>query len=165
MQVPVRRAEKIPKAKLDFHITEEKYQELKSRLDKLTNIKRPREAEEVKRLAMMGDFSENAAYQLAKARLRGINSRILEIENLLKHAEIIKPQNSDRVALGHIIALEKDGLLKSYRLLGSAETDPSHGTISHNSPLGQVLLGKKVGDIVKIQLPKKEIIYKIVAIE
>ncbi|MHB8903906.1 MAG: GreA/GreB family elongation factor [Patescibacteria group bacterium] len=88
MQTPYRKYDKIPRQKSDPHITEDKFEELKNKLAKLKNIQRPREAEEVKRLAAMGDFSENAGYQLAKSRLRGINQRILDIEDLLSRAEI-----------------------------------------------------------------------------
>lgn len=64
MQVPTRRADKLPRQKSDPHLTPEKFQELSATLKKLVEIKRPREASEVKRLAEMGDFSENAGYQI-----------------------------------------------------------------------------------------------------
>lgn len=165
MQVPTRRADKLPRQKSDPHLTPEKFQELSATLKKLVEIKRPREASEVKRLAEMGDFSENAGYQMAKGRLRGINRRIDEISDLLKRAEIIIPNQNSEIELGNLVTLEREGKQKKYRLLGSAETDPNQGIISHNSPLGSALLGKKIGEQVEISLTGKKISYQIINIE
>ena len=168
MQTPYRKYDKIPRQKSDPHITEEKFKELKTRLDKLKNSQRPREAEEVKRLAAMGDFSENAGYQLAKSRLRGINQRILDIEDLLSRAEIIQPiKNTGKVQLGNYVSIEnlETKKNKKYQLLGSAETNPLSGVISHNSPLGAALLGKETGEIINLEINKKVINYKITKIE
>lgn len=165
MRVPIRKAGPYTHIKPDTHITPEKYAELSAKLDKLKNVKRPREAAEVKRLALMGDFSENAGYQLAKGRLRGINERILDIEYMLKNAEIIElGADSDRVQIGHLVTLETEGKIKDYRILGGAETNPSAGVISHNSPLGAALLNKHVGDVVEINLADRTRIYKIIKI-
>jgi transcription elongation factor GreA len=89
MRLPIRKGSG-PKPPLsDPKMTQEKYDELSSKLYFWKKIKRPKEATEVKRLAEMGDFSENAGYQLAKGRLRGLNRRIDELQNLLNKAEII----------------------------------------------------------------------------
>ncbi|MCX6797975.1 MAG: GreA/GreB family elongation factor [Candidatus Falkowbacteria bacterium] len=166
MQVPTRKYDKIPRSKPDPAMTEEKYQELSKKLEILKTLKRPREAEEVKRLALMGDFSENAGYQLAKSRLRGINQRIIDIENLLNRAEIIKASNDkDSVQLGHKVTVETANKIKTYKILGSVETNPDVGIISHNSPLGVALLGCRVGEIIKVQVANKEKTYKIIGIE
>jgi len=166
MQVPTRRADKLPKTKSDPHITAAKFIELQNKLARLIKVSRPRASEEVKRLALMGDFSENAGYQLAKSRLRGINYRILDIEDLLKRAEIIEPEkNSDCIQLGNLVTVEVGGRIKKYQILGSNETNPGTGIISHNSPLGSALIGKKVGDVAKIRLTDKTVEYKIIKIE
>ena len=166
MQVPTRRADKLPKTKSDPHITAAKFIELQNKLARLIKVSRPRASEEVKRLALMGDFSENAGYQLAKSRLRGINYRILDIEDLLKRAEIIEPQkNSDFIQLGNLVTVEVGGRIKKYQILGSNETNPGTGIISHKSPLGSALIGKKVGDVAKIRLTDKTVEYKIIKIE
>jgi len=168
MQTPYRKYDKIPRQKSDPHITEDKFKELKNKLDRLKNIQRPREAEEVKRLAAMGDFSENAGYQLAKSRLRGINQRILDTEDLLSRAEIIKPIiNNGKVQLGNFVSIEnlKTKKIKIYQLLGSAETNPLTGIISHNSPLGAALLNKEVGKVISLEINNKKISYRIVEIK
>lgn len=166
MQVPTRRAETYRKPKPDPHITAAKFNELKTKLQKLKEISRPRESAEVKRLALMGDFSENAGYQLAKGRLRGINQAILDIENQLKYAEIIETAtDTSRVSLGHLVTVEVNAKIKTYQILGSVETDPTRGIISHNSPLGSALLGKRIGEVIPVRLADKIVDYKIIKIE
>jgi transcription elongation factor GreA len=113
----------------------------------------------------MGDFSENVGYQVAKGRLRGLNQRILEIEDHLKNAVIFHPnKNTQVIQLGHTVTLEVNGKEKTYTILGSAETNPTAGIISHNSPIGAALLGHGVGEEVKIKLTDKETSFKIIKI-
>lgn len=152
MRLPIRKADKYTYLKKDPVITREKFEELKNKLDFLVRVKRPQEAEEVKRLALMGDFSENAGYQLAKGRLRGINQRILEIEDLLKKAQIINPSNQkELIEIGHQVKVIIDGQEeKTYQILGSEETNPSLGVISYTSPLGAALIGKKKEELVEV---------------
>lgn len=167
MRVPTRKSEqRAPRRETDNLITQEKYEELEKKLRYLKDIKRPRESAEVKRLAAMGDFSENAGYQLAKARLRGINRRIDETEDLLKKAEIIQARaDSPRIEVGHLVTLEINGEIRRYRILGSEESDPGANIISHRSPIGNALLGKTAGESVSIRTPKGESVYKIIKIE
>ena len=166
MRVPIRKPGKYTHLKTDPNITEEKYKRLKNELKNLKEIKRPPAIREVKRLALLGDFSENAAYQIAKGKLRGINSRILKIEDRLVRAEIIrKPRNNKFIELGHFVTTEREGKKKTYQILGSSETKPGSGIISHLSPLGKKLIGKSVGDIVSINQSGKSIKYKIIKIE
>ncbi|MFA6513935.1 MAG: GreA/GreB family elongation factor [Patescibacteria group bacterium] len=166
MQVPIRRGDSRLFTKVDPAMTEDKYYELQKKLDFMKRVKRPREAEEVKRLALMGDFSENTGYQIAKGRLRGLNQRIIELEDLLGKAEIIKPiKNSNTVQLGSKVTIERDGKIKTYQILGSTETNPESGTISHSSPLGSALLSHQKGETIKINLADKEVYYKILKIE
>ncbi|MCD4694082.1 GreA/GreB family elongation factor [bacterium] len=166
MRVPIRKPGKYTHLKTDPNITEDKYIRLKNELKNLKEIKRPPAIREVKRLALLGDFSENAAYQIAKGKLRGINGRILKIEDRLIRAEIIKkPKGNKFVQLGHFVTIEKSGQEKTYQILGSSETKPGSGTISHLSPLGKSLMGKSIGDIAEIKLPEKSVKYKIIKIE
>lgn len=165
MQLPIRKPGKYTHLKPDQHLTEAKYDELKNKLGRL-KVNRPRLAEEVKKYASDGDFSENAAYQIAKGRLRGMNQKILEIEDHLKRAVIIRPdKNSGLVQLGSSVTVEGDGREKTYLILGSSETNPARGVISHRSPIGSALMNKKIGDRIKIRLADKEVDYKIIKIE
>lgn len=166
MRVPKRRGEEKQFVRQDPAMTEQKYLELKNKLDFMKKVKRPQEAEEVKRLALMGDFSENAGYQLAKGRLRGLNQRILDLENLLNRVEIINTSGKkDHVDLGVIVTLKSNKGINRYQILGSVETNPTAGIISHTSPLGSALLGKHKGDKIKIKLKDKELEYEILEIE
>lgn len=171
MRVPIRKGDPRLTIKIDPVMTAEKYRELQAKLEFMIKVKRPREAEEVKRLALMGDFSENAGYQLAKGRLRGLNQRIIDLEKLLARAEIIQTPKSDRITLGSYVTIKKiskDGKespAKTYRILGGSETDPSGGVISHQSPLGGALLNKQVGDKIKISPREQEAEYLIVKVE
>ena len=123
-------------------------------------------AAEVSRLAELGDFSENVEYQLAKGKLRGVNSIISKLENQIKNAVIIKPKNNTGIVqLGNKVTVLVQNQQKTYRILGSAETNPKKGIISQNSPLGIALLGKKVGDTVDIGFKEKIVEYKIIKIE
>lgn len=162
MRVPYRKPGKFSQIKPDPLLTEAKFAELKNKLARLKSV-RPQAAAEVARLAEMGDFSENAEYQIAKGHLRGINLGILKLENQLNNAVIITPQKqTDTVQVGHTVTVAVNGKEKTYQILGSSETSPGKGIISHNSPIGAALVGRKVGETVKIRLADKEVEYRIV---
>ncbi len=165
MRVPIRKPGKYTHLKPDPHLTEEKFKELKNKLEKL-KASQPEAAREVSRLAEMGDFSENAAYQMAKGRLRGINQRILDMQDHLSHAVMIRPvKNTETVQLGHKVTIEINGEQRTYLILGSCEADPSQGIISHNSPIGSALMGRKAGEKVKISQKNKIIECQIIKVE
>lgn len=165
MQVPHRKAGKFTHLVPDPLITQAKFEELNQKLERLKNA-RPRAAAEVARLAELGDFSENVEYQLAKGKLRGINQGIFELEKQLTVARVFKPTaNTETVQLGHTVTVETDGVQKKFLILGSTETKPGQGVISHNSPLGSALIGKRSGESVTITLPTKRVTYTIVTIE
>ena len=166
MQIPYRKPPQFASLQPDPMLTPTKFEEPTIQLEDLKTASRPHAAAEVSRLAELGDFSQNAEYQIAKGRLRGINNRILTIENHLKQAVIIAtPQQADTVKIGHTVTIVRDGLEKTYQILGSSESKPGQGIISYNSPLGAVLLGHAVGDSVTVTLGDKEVVYSILKIE
>ena len=166
MQVPYRKPGKYSQMKSDPLLTEGKILELTNKLDRLKNVNRPRAAEEVKRLAELGDFSENVEYQLAKGKLRGINDSIVKIENQLKNAVAIPTQKqTDIVQLGNTVTVANEKGQTSLQILGSVETNPQKGIISYNSPIGAALMDHKVGEMIKIKVGHKEVTYKIIKIE
>lgn len=165
MRLPYRKPGKFSQTPQDPLLTEEKFRELERKLDHLKSI-RPQAAADVARLAELGDFSENAEYQIAKGRLRGINQRMLELEFQINRAEIIQTTGqADRVGVGQTVTVHDGEKQKSFQILGSAETNPSRGVISHTSPLGAALLGKRLGETVTVPLSKGEVVYTIVRIE
>lgn len=158
-----RKLGKYGQIKADPFLTLDKFRELEQQLNRLKKSQ-PVAAAEVARLAEMGDFSENFAYQHAKGRLRGINQRILELEHKLNQAEVIQPSGMNKVEVGHTVTVECDGTKKTFQILGSTETDPRRGVISHSSPIGAALLGHKVGDTVCVTIANKDREYTIIAI-
>ena len=147
MRVPKRKPGKRALEKADLHFTEAKLNALKAQLDKLQKDEMPQAIAEVERLRLLGDFSENAAYSMAKGKLRGINGRITSLSNRINGAIIIRPDaDVGKVQLGSIVTIEMQGKQITYEILGSAETNPLSGIISHNSPIGSALMGHRVGD-------------------
>lgn len=164
MQLPKRKPGKYTQVPLDPIMSQTKFDELSADLHKLIHYKRPHAAKEVARLAELGDFSENVEYQLAKRRLRGINSAITRIEHHLRHAEVVKSGSDDVVSFGSTVTVSADGKERTYQILGASEANPSKGIISHSSPIGQVLIGKKIGEDVIVSLPKGDVCYRILSI-
>lgn len=151
---------------IDPHLTEARALKIKKEIEQLKEVIRKKLAPEVSRLAEGGDFSENAGYQAAKGRLRGTNQRIWDLEEQLRRAVIITlPKQTDTVGLGHKVTIFDGQKQKTYQILGSAEVDLQKNIISQNSPLGSQLIGKHIGDIIKMTVGKKETEYKILKIE
>lgn len=164
MQIPYRKPGEFSNIAPDPHLTQAKFDELAQKLKKLKAVL-PNAISELQRLAEMGDFSENAAYQMAKGRVRSLNDKIFGIEEHLKQAIIITSgQKSDTVQLGSTVTALVDGKEKVYQLLGSAEVNLSKGIISNHSPVGSALMGKKVGEKFKIKLGDREVEAQIISI-
>jgi len=156
MQIPTRKPGKYSIPKFDPIVSKEKLEELKRDFSNLKK-KRPHASSEVARLAEMGDFSENVEYQLAKRRLRGINSALLKLEYQIDHAEVVDLKNNNTIQVGHTVIIKMDGKEKTYKILGSSETDPSKGIISYTSPIGKALLGHKIGDVFEVEIAGKDV--------
>ncbi|MBT4349771.1 transcription elongation factor GreA [bacterium] len=165
MRVPTRKGGKYINEKPDPKITSGKFDELKIHLKKLKEIVNPRLAKEVKKLAADGDFSENAAYQIAKGKLRGANQKIKELEDFLGKAEIIKTSDNLLIQIGHKVRLQLEDKEIKYQILGSSEVNLSKGIISHQSPLGHALLGKGVGETAELRVGGQIVRYKVLNIE
>lgn len=121
-------------------------------------------AEAIRSARELGDLAENAEYQSARQEQERNEARISEIESILLNVEIIKkPRGDSKVQLGSLVKL-KNGSTKEFQVVGTVEADPLNGKISDESPIGQALLGKKVGDSVEIKTPAETTSYKIVEI-
>ena len=124
--------------------------------------------QKLKEAREQGDLSENAEYDAAKDEQRDIETQITELEAILSNAEIIQDndKSTDRVKMESVVKLhdiEYDEDIE-YVIVGSSEADSLNNKISNESPLGAALIGKKVGEIVKVEAPAGEIEYKIVEI-
>jgi len=137
------------------YMTAEGMKKLQEELKLLKEVKRPEVAAMIKEAKDAGDVSENAGYDEAKEKQAFIEGRIQDLESLLKRAELIKEGKGDgTVVVGsHVTIQEEGGEPEHFRLVGSAEADPTRGTISNESPLGRALLGKRAGDSAVITTP------------
>ncbi len=143
----------------DMHyLTPEGKDKLEKELEQLKTEGRIDLAKRLKHAISMGDLSENADYHKAKEDQGFLEGRIQEIESILHNAEVIEtPANNDRVTIGSSVTVqEADYPPETYLLLGTKETDPRNGKISHESPFGKALLGHKVDDLVQVNLPNGE---------
>ncbi|MCX6743925.1 MAG: GreA/GreB family elongation factor [Candidatus Parcubacteria bacterium] len=166
MQIPKRRYDKNDSGAGDYHISANKAAEYKQELERLKKVIRPRQSEEVAEHAKLGDFSENAAYQIAKGKLRGTNHRILVLDDILNNAIIIPECGTgDCVQIGSKVTVKFNGRQKVFQILGSQETNPAQGIISHLSPIGAALIGHKKNDEVNIEINNKPVKYQIIKIE
>ncbi|HWT56002.1 MAG TPA: transcription elongation factor GreA [Candidatus Microsaccharimonas sp.] len=147
-----------------FRLTSEGIAELEAELQTLI-AKRPEIADDIKTARELGDLSENAEYQAARAEQEKNDARISEIEHILQNVEVIKaPKGDSKVQLGSTVELKSDSKTKQFQVVGTVEADPLNGKISDESPIGKALLGKKVGDDVEIQTPVETSSYKVVSI-
>lgn len=151
--------------KKQFRLTQAGVNELQSELDSLID-KRVGVADAIKTARELGDLAENAEYQSARAEQDRHETRIAEIENILQSVEIIKkPRGDSKIQLGSIVKLKgSDGKAKEFQVVGTVEADPLNGKISDESPIGQAMLGKSVGESVEIKTPTDTSKYKISAI-
>lgn len=145
-------------------ITPEGLKKLKEELGELTNMKRREIAKRIHEAKELGDLSENAEYTEAKNEQAFIEGRILEIESIIRRATIIKQKTRNIIDVGSKIKIQDGQKTKEYYIVGSNEADPQIGKISNESPIGQAFLGKKVGDIIEIEVPRGNKRFKIINI-
>ena len=142
---------------------------LEDELENLKVVKRKEVAGKIKEAREQGDLSENAEYDAAKDEQRDIETQIAELEEILKNAEVVQDNNTDKDAIKmesvvklHDVEYDED---IEYVIVGSSEADSLNNKISNESPLGAAMLGKKVGDTVKVEAPAGVIEYKIISVQ
>jgi len=141
---------------------------LEDELETLKVVKRKEVAEKIKEAREQGDLSENAEYDAAKDEQRDIEARIEELEGILKNAEVVVEDevDFDKINVGckvKVFDVTYDEEME-FKIVGSTEANSLEGKISNESPVGQALLGKQVGDLVKVDTQAGEIQYKILDI-
>ena len=148
-------------------MTREGLQALEEELRDLKEHKRYEIAQKIKEAREQGDLSENAEYDAAKDEQRDIEARIDELEGILKNAEVIEEFTGDAVNIGtNVVVLDIElNEEQKLKLVGSTEADSLNGKISNESPLGNALIGKKVGDTVKVETEYGTFDYKILDIQ
>ena len=130
-------------------ITADGLKDLEKELEAL-KARRPELAEKIATARSYGDLSENEDYSAARGEQKVVEGRILEIEDILLHAKVIKSGKKEKVAMGSTVTLESDGKKSVYTLVGAVEANPLEGKISDESPIGKAIFGKKVGEEVKL---------------
>lgn len=140
---------------------------LEEEFHEISAFQRPKAVEDLTRAREMGDLSENAAYAEAKSRLGRIDARIFSIKERLKNAVVIEtgPDAVGRARVGSKVTVSVGGRERTYEILGSQETDPARGRISHSSPLGSALIGKCAGGSVIVSGPSGDVRYEIIKID
>ena len=141
-----------------YQITEKGEGDLEVELADLKS-RRGEIAEKIAVARDFGDLRENAEYDAARKEQGLVETRIAEIEEILQNAEIIQSSDGSAVVLGSTVELQSSDKAVAYTVVGPVEADPLAGKISNESPIGKELMGKKVGDEVKIKTPKAEMIY------
>ena len=149
-------------------LTYQGLKKLEDELQELKVVRRKEVAAKIKEAREQGDLSENAEYDAAKDEQRDIEARIEDIEKILKNAEVVVEDevDLDKISIGcnvKILDIEFDEELE-YKIVGSTEANSLKGKISNESPVGKALLGKQVGDIVKVETPGGEFEYTVLSI-
>lgn len=148
-------------------LTPEGQQKLEKELEYLRTVRRAQVAANLKSAVEGGDLTENAGYDESKREQAFVEGRIREIEAILSTAQILTNSGQcDSVSLGaRVTVVEDGGEPETYQIVGRAEADPSKGRISNESPLGRALLGRRIGDRVRVDTPAGVTWFEIIAIE
>lgn len=142
---------------------------LEDELENLRVVKRKEVAGKIKEAREQGDLSENAEYDAAKDEQRDIEARIDELEKILKNVEVVVEEEVDleKINVGCTVLVHDDEFDEEieFKIVGSTEANSLQGKISNESPVGQALMGKKVGDVVDVETPAGNIRYTVLKIE
>jgi len=147
-------------------LTQEGFNKLKTEHQELIENKKPQAVDRLQKARAMGDLSENSEYTAAKEELSFVEGRVREIEEILNNAEVIENNNTgDQVQVGSSVTVETNGKNDLFQIVGEFEADPMNKKLSQNSPIGQALINKRVGDTVEINIPAGKVQYKIIDIK
>lgn len=138
-------------------MTVEGLKKIEDELEHLKTVRRKEVAEKIKAALAFGDISENSEYDEAKNDQADLEKRIMKLEGLLSNAKLIDESEikTDEVSIGsivHVKDLEFDEIME-YTIVGATEADPYENKISNESPVGKALIGKKVGEVIEVQVP------------
>jgi len=149
-------------------ITKKGYAALKTELERLKKVERPKNIKEIEEARGHGDLSENAEFHAAKERQSHIDARIRDLEHKLAEAQIIDTSNlsTEKVVFGATVTVKdvQNGKEQRYTLVGPDEGDLKNGKISVQSPVGRALIGKRVGETVEVKTPAKVVEYEVLNI-
>jgi transcription elongation factor GreA len=149
-------------------LTEDGLKLLTEELNLLSTVRREDVAERIRQAREFGDISENSEYDDAKNEQALLEGRIALLQEKLRHARVVKDSEieTDKVSIGSTVTLrdKQGGETRTYTLVGSAEADPTNARLSNESPVGQAIMGKRVGDKVTVSIPVGAVNYEIISI-
>ncbi|HLB51517.1 transcription elongation factor GreA [candidate division WWE3 bacterium RIFCSPHIGHO2_12_FULL_38_15] len=148
-----------------YYVTAEGMLKLKDELKDLIDVKRYEVAKRIKQARDNGDISENAEYDAARQEQSFVEGRISELEDILKNVVVSDVRDKSKVFVGAKVTVHVDGEEESFYIVGAPEANPMEKKISHESPLGSCLIGKKIGDKILVEAPVGSITYTILNIE
>lgn len=144
-------------------LTPEGLDELKKELLGL-ETKRPQLIKRLDEARSLGDLSENEAYKAARREQAFLDGRIIELKDLLKRAKLAPKNNGGKVGIGSKVKVKIDSEKQEFILVDESEANLANGKLSHSSPIGAALLGKKVGDQIEVKAPIGKVVYTILEI-
>jgi transcription elongation factor GreA len=151
----------------EIFLTPVGFRKLEEELEYLKTVRRREVAERIRQAKEFGDLSENSEYEDAKNEQAFVEGRIRELEVLLRNARVIAENGSNGIVeIGSRVRLRDLGTGEEFefQIVGSAEADPTQNRISHKSPVGQAVLGRRPGEVVEVQTPGGRAVYEIVQI-
>lgn len=148
-----------------IQLTAKGLEALKKELLELIEVKRPFLVERLSNARSQGDLSENSDYQNAKEELGFLEGRIDELNEVIKNAKIVNDSgNKNGIGVGTKVTVRVNGIKNTFEIVGEWEADIVNKKISHTSPLGSALVGKKVGEKFEVEAPVGKILYEVVSI-
>jgi len=149
------------------YLTQEGFTKIKEELRNLKDVSRPRTVDRLALARQQGDLSENSEYTSARDELAFVDGQIEELEAIINNAVLVQKtsQPGDCVTLGCKVTVNSNRGEQVYHIVGEWEANPAEKKVSHSSPLGQALIGKKIGEEVIFEAPAGKILFKIVKIE
>ncbi|MDH4330055.1 MAG: transcription elongation factor GreA [Candidatus Moranbacteria bacterium] len=147
-------------------VTQEGYKKLKDELEHRKTTVRQEIAQAIKEAKEQGDLSENAEYSEAKRQQTENETRVAQLEVMIKEAQIVEhDEASDTIEIGSSVDVEFGGNKMTFHIVGSNEADPGENKISNESPIGKAFMGKKKGDSVNVEVPSGIVKYSILDVK
>lgn len=147
------------------YVTSEGLAKIQEELHHLKTVRRREIADKIERAKELGDLSENAEYHEAKDEQAFIEGRIIELEQLANTAQVVERSGeTQHVEIGSSVRVKCNGDEKEFSIVGANESDPVHGKISNESPIGKALIGHSIGDAIEVETPKGTKTYRVLGI-
>ncbi len=155
-------------AEKEYILTEQGKIELEQELDVLKNVTRTEISQKIEEARSFGDLSENAEYDAAKEEQAKVESRINQLEYMLKYAKVVEDDGKDTVTVGKTVTVEYVNPPRgeaTYSIVGSSEADPYKNKLSYEAPIGAALIGHVAGDVVSVNVPAGSIELRVISVD